>query len=77
MIDINRQEKVLRIMSAILESDTENLLEHGFDGCEKFDSMAMVNIVAALESEFDLFIDTEDVEGFSSPMHVVEYIDRA
>jgi acyl carrier protein len=64
MIEIERLRGVFR-KSLELAADFEvDSLE--YRGIEKWDSLAHMSLIAALEDEFDIMIDTDDVIDLSS-----------
>ena len=54
------EEKVLEILKNLFELDTvdETCSQ---ETCEKWDSMAQLNLVVELETEFDVTLEPEDI----------------
>jgi acyl carrier protein len=64
MIEIERLREVFRkSLELPADFDVDNLQ---YRGVEKWDSLAHMSLIAALEDEFDIMIDTEDVIDMSS-----------
>jgi acyl carrier protein len=67
-------EKVKKIIVEQLSVDADEvLMETSFEDLGA-DSLDVVELVMALEEEFDLQIADEDVEGLTTVASVVEYI---
>jgi acyl carrier protein len=62
--DIDRLRKVFRSSLELAEDFDVDGLE--YRGIEKWDSLAHMSLVAAIEDEFDIMIDTDDVIDMSS-----------
>jgi len=59
------EEKVLEILKSVLELDSieRNIAS---SNCEKWDSMAQLNISVELESEFGVTLEPEDIAALAS-----------
>ncbi|MBO2452177.1 acyl carrier protein [Actinomadura barringtoniae] len=64
MIDDDRLRKVFRSALSLPDDFPVDSLE--YRGIDKWDSLAHMSLVAALEDEFDVMIDTDDVIDMSS-----------
>jgi len=64
VIEIDRLRKVFRSSLELPEDYDVDGLE--YRGIEKWDSLAHMSLVAAIEDEFDVMIDTDDVIDMSS-----------
>ncbi|MGJ8645386.1 MAG: acyl carrier protein [Marinomonas colpomeniae] len=57
------QNKIKEIMSDIFKIDVDSINDETVIGnVEKWDSLGHMNLVAALEDEFDIVLDDEDIE---------------
>ena len=77
MTTLNQEhnQTVVNILRTVLKLGSEtDITTLTSDSLDSWDSMAQVNIVAALESEFDLFIETEDAEGMTSFDAICNYL---
>ena len=67
------EEKVLSILRDVLE--IENISENiSSESCEKWDSMAQLNISVELESEFDVLLEPEDIAALSSYKDIIRIL---
>ena len=68
------EHRVERIMIAILQVDQKEVptVRRGYT--EEWDSMALVNIISALEDEFDLELSEEDYEKVASYQLICDLI---
>ncbi len=59
------EEKVLEIMRTLFESET---IDHSCSqrNCDKWDSMAQLNLVVELESEFGVSLEPEEIAEMTS-----------
>ena len=62
----NIEEKVRLILTTILEIDESSVIKAKRGFTTEWDSMAWVNIIAALEDEFDIELNDQDYELASS-----------
>ena len=67
------EEKVLEILKNLFELDTvdETCSQ---ENCEKWDSMAVLNLVVELESEFDVSIEPEEIGEMKSYTDIVRIL---
>ncbi len=71
-------EKVKEIISVQFNVDKENInLETSFKDNLNADSLDLVELVMALEDEFDLEVQDEDMESIKTVGDVVENIENA
>lgn len=69
------QEKVKQIIAEQLELDADSLnMETTFEEIDA-DSLDIVELVMALEEEFDLEISDEEIENIKSVGDIVKYIE--
>jgi acyl carrier protein len=70
-------EKLLKIFQEVLHlnetPDPGTLVYNEFPG---WDSVAHMSLVAAIESEFDIMMDNEDILGMSSFDHAVKTVEK-
>lgn len=59
-------EKYNKIFIDTFEIAEEELPELKYHGIETWDSVGHMNLIAALENEFEIMFDTDDVIDFSS-----------
>lgn len=57
-------------------SESEDLNELAYGQHENWDSVAHMNLVACLESEFDIMLETDDVIGMSSYPMALEILKK-
>lgn len=65
------EDKILEIIIDILKISREKLLEN-FDNKEIWDSMSRVEILFALEEEFDVFFEEEELAVLITPKLLCE-----
>lgn len=67
------EEKVLEILKNLFELDTvdETCSQ---ETCEKWDSMAVLNLVVELESEFDVSIEPEEIGEMKSFTDIIRIL---
>ena len=71
-------EKVIKIVAKELDVDEADVkLESTFVDDLGADSLASVEVMMALEEEFDIQIPDEDAEKIASVQQVVDYISQA
>ena len=71
-------EKVIKIVAKELDIDEADVkLESNFVDDLGADSLASVEVMMALEEEFDIQIPDEDAEKITSVQQVVDYITQA
>jgi len=57
------KNKIKKVMAGVFKIDTKSIDDHtGIGNVEKWDSLGHMNLVAALEEEFDIVLDDEDIE---------------
>lgn len=68
--------KIKEIMGSVFKIDPKSIDENTVNSnVEKWDSLGHMNLVTALEEEFDIILDEEDIEiivSFSNVCKVVE-----
>jgi acyl carrier protein len=74
MIDLDRLRKVFRSALGLADDADVDGLE--YQSIDKWDSLAHMTLVAALEDEFDVMIDTDDVLTMSSFTKARELLER-
>ena len=74
MIDLDRLRKVFRSALGLADDADVDGLE--YQGIDQWDSLAHMSLVAALEDEFDVMIDTDDVLTMSSFTKARELLER-
>ena len=69
------EEKVLEILKKLFELETidETCSQ---TTCEKWDSMAQLNLVVELESEFDITLEPEEIGEMTSFDDIVRILNR-
>ena len=69
------EEKVLAILKDVLELDSiDKTCSQA--SCENWDSMAQLNIVVELESEFDVTLEPEDIANMKSYADIIRILKR-
>lgn len=69
------EEKVLAILKDVLELDSiDKTCSQA--SCENWDSMAQLNIVVELESEFDVTLEPEDIANMKSYADIIKILKR-
>ena len=69
------EEKLLQILKDTLEN--ENINQNvSQKNCDEWDSMAHLNIIIAIEDEFDVSIDPDDIVTLSSFDDICKYINK-
>jgi acyl carrier protein len=70
------KDKIKEIMGSVFKIDPKSIDENTVNSnVEKWDSLGHMNLVTALEEEFDIILDEEDIEiivSFSNVCKVVE-----
>ena len=74
MIDIDRMRKVFR--SALGLADDVDVDGLAYQSIDKWDSLAHMTLIAELEDEFGVMIDTDDVLAMSSFTKARELMER-
>lgn len=55
-------DKIKQIMSVVFETDIQNITDEASpDTIENWDSLRLINLVAALEDEFDIEFEEEEI----------------
>lgn len=67
------EEKILNVLKEVLEIDSATS-ELSSSNCEKWDSMAQLNIAAELESVFDVSLEPEEIAGMASFKEIVNIL---
>lgn len=65
------KDSILEIMTDILKIETDELLEN-FDSREIWDSLLRVEILFAVEEEFDIQFDEEELAALVTPQKLCE-----
>lgn len=69
------KQKVLDILKEVLELDTvDNTCAQ--NNCDKWDSMAQLNISVELESEFDVSLEPEDIAQLTSVEAIIKVLNN-
>lgn len=56
------ENKIKQIMSAVFETDISNITDDASpDTIDNWDSLRLINLVAALEEEFDIEFEEEEI----------------
>lgn len=56
------EDKIKQIMAAVFETDISNITQDASpDTIDNWDSLRLINLVAALEEEFNIEFDEEDI----------------
>lgn len=56
------ENKIKQIMSAVFETDISNITDEASpDTIDNWDSLRLINLVAALEEEFDIEFEEEEI----------------
>jgi acyl carrier protein len=67
--------KIFKIIAKVLEIRINNLNEFSdYNNTKNWDSMATVNIIVALEEEFDIDIELDDAEEFISIKNIFKIL---
>tara|TARA_B110001452_G_C15107471_1_gene386101 strand:- start:380 stop:607 length:228 start_codon:yes stop_codon:yes gene_type:complete len=70
------KNKVLEVMSLVFEVPQEKLNEESSsENIESWDSLMHMNLVVALEEEFDVEFDEEEIIGMLSYKGVIELLE--
>ncbi len=67
------KDSIVELMSDILKISTEKLVEN-FDSKEIWDSLTRVEILFAIEEEFDITFDSEELVELSTPQLLCESV---
>ncbi len=76
------KEKIVKLIDSTVGSQLSNKIEVLGENTNMFDngldSIGFINIVIAIENEFDFFIDQDDLdqEIFSSVNRITEYVEK-
>lgn len=69
------KERIIEIIAQIIKKDEADLvLDIGKEG--RWDSLKLVEIVFALEDEFDVMFNEEEIANMKSISKIYEYISR-
>lgn len=69
------EEKVLDIVRNVLEDDSVDINTSQTNNA-KWDSMAQLNIMVELESEFGLSLEPEEISSIKSVKDIIEIVNR-
>ena len=67
------EEKIVEILRQVMEDQSVNA-DSSQANCEKWDSMAQLNIVVELEDAFGVNLEPEQIEGMKSVSDIVKVI---
>ena len=67
------EEKVLEILKNVLEQDNVDMAISSAN-CEKWDSMAQLNISVELETEFGVTLEPEDIAALASYEEIIRIL---
>lgn len=67
------EEKVISIIKNVLEMENVDITTSQ-ENCEKWDSMALLNIVVDIQDEFDLSFEPEEISSFKSVRSIVDAV---
>ncbi len=67
------EEKVLEILKNVLEQDSVDKTISSAN-CEKWDSMAQLNLSVELEAEFGVSLEPEDIAALSSYENIIKIL---
>lgn len=67
------EEKVLEILSQVLELNNVDK-SISYENCEKWDSMAQLNISVELEAEFDVSLEPDEIAALSSYENIIRVL---
>lgn len=64
---MNNKERIVKVFSESLGIDSSSVVDDlQYNSIPEWDSIAHMALVAALESEFDIMLDTDDIIDMSS-----------
>jgi len=63
---MNNKERYDKVFCDVTQVTTDQLSELKYRGVELWDSVGHMTLMAALEDEFDIMLDTDDIIDFSS-----------
>lgn len=63
---MTNSERYSKIFIEVFEVKEEELPQLRYQGIEAWDSVGHMNLIAALENEFEIMFDTDDVIDFNS-----------
>ena len=71
------QDRVNNVMSAVFEITIEQINENSSpDTIESWDSLKHMNLVIALEEEFDTEIPDEEAEKITTVQQAIDYVNK-
>ncbi len=76
MSESNQQKLNRAVADGLGLTDPSEFAELAYGKHENWDSIAHMNLVACLESEFDIMLDTDDVIGMSSYPVAIEILKK-
>jgi len=72
------EQSILKVFKDVLELEGEvNPKDLNYNVTENWTSLAHINLVSTLESEFDIMLDTQDILEMSSYDKAVEIVRKA
>lgn len=69
------EEKVINLVADILEMDAE-AVNNELNNTELWDSLKRAELVFALEDEFEIFFEQEEIEYMNSVNKIIEVVGR-
>lgn len=74
---MNKKEKLYNIMAESLGVSKEVIVDElQYNSIPEWDSVAHMALVAQIEDEFDIMLDTDDIIDMSSPLKALEIIEK-
>lgn len=69
------KEEIMEMMADILEL-SGNELSDNLDNCEIWDSLKKVEVIFAVEDEYDFAFDPEEIGAMKTPNDLIQLIQR-
>lgn len=69
-------EKVLEILSTLLDKDIKENSDVSMDNCELWDSMKHIEIISTLEDELGISFNIEDIQNLTSVKKILKAIEE-
>ena len=67
------REQIIEIMADILEIGINELNDH-LDDCELWDSLKKVEVIFAIEDEFNLVLEPEEIGDMKTPNDLIQLL---
>lgn len=67
-------EKVLEILSTLLDKDIKESSDVSMDNCELWDSMKHIEIISTLEDELEISFNIEDIPKLTSVEKILKAV---